>query len=64
MEVAEKTGMNADKLLRVLRFLTTQYVFTEVLEGRFRLTSLGRMYRSDSILYPIPQVLYLPIPTI
>ena len=41
-EIAEKAGMNADKLVRVMRLLTSMDLFTEVSERHFRLTSLGK----------------------
>jgi len=52
-DIAEKTAMNADKLVRVMRLLTSMDIFTEVSERHFRLTSLGKQYQTGSLLYPI-----------
>jgi DNA-binding IclR family transcriptional regulator len=52
-EIAEKTGMNADKLVRVMHLLTSMDLFTEVSERHFRLTSLGKQYQKGSLLHPI-----------
>ena len=62
-KIARKVGMNADKLTRVLRYLACMDIFTEVAERRFRITSLGSVYKSDSLLFPTFETLYVPIPS-
>lgn len=52
-EIAKKKGMNGDKLIRVMRMLTTMDIFTEVRERYFRITSVGKQYRKDALLYPM-----------
>ena len=64
-KIAKETGMNADKLVRVMRLLTSMDLFTEVSERHFRLTSLGKQYQKGSLLYPIfvSQYLHLSVMT-
>ena len=50
--IAEEVGMNADKLVRVMRSLTAMDVFSEVKERYFRLTSIGQYLQSTGIMYP------------
>lgn len=52
-EIAQNKGMNADKLIRVMRLLTTMDIFTEVKDRYFRITSVGKQYRKDALLYPM-----------
>lgn len=52
-EIAQKTGMNADKLVRVIRLLTSMDLFTEVKERRFRLTAIGKQYQKSAVLHPM-----------
>ena len=52
-EIAEQKGMNADKLIRVMRLLATMDIFTEVKNRYFRITSVGKQYRKDALLYPM-----------
>jgi DNA-binding IclR family transcriptional regulator len=59
-EIAKKTGMNPDKLVRVLRLLTAMDLFTEVKERHFRLTSVGKQYRKSALLHPIFASQYPP----
>lgn len=65
-EIAQKKGMNANKLIRVMRLLTTMDIFTEVKDRYFRITRVGKQYRKDALLYPMfvsqyrpPSTLYL-----
>jgi hypothetical protein len=46
-ELARRTGMHADHLRRVLRFLATREVFREDEEGRFHLTTAANVLRAD-----------------
>ena len=62
-EIAEKKGMHPDKLIRVMRLLTTMDIFTEVKERYFRITSVGKQYRKDALLYPMFVSQYLPSPS-
>ena len=50
--IAEEVGMNADKLVRVMRSLTAMDIFSEVKERHFRLTSIGQHLQSTAIMYP------------
>ena len=59
-EIAQKKGMNADKLIRVMRLLTTMDIFTEVKDRYFRITSVGKQYRKDALLYPMFVSQYRP----
>lgn len=64
-EIAKEKGMNADKLIRVMRLRTTMDIFTEVRDRYFRITSVGKQYRKDALLYPMFVSQYLspcPIP--
>ena len=60
-EIASETGMNADKLVRVMRLLTSMDIFTEVSERHFRLTSVGKQYQRNALLYPIFKQQYLSL---
>jgi len=60
-EIAQKKGMNADKLIRVMRLLTTMDIFTEVKDRYFRITSVGKQYRKDALLYPMFVSQYRPL---
>ena len=60
-EIAQKKGMNADKLIRVMRLLTTMDIFTEVKDRYFRVTSVGKQYRKDALLYPMFVSQYRPL---
>src|SRR5579871_380604 len=46
-ELAQATETHAPSLNRVLRLLTSAGVFEELAEGKFQLTSLGELLRSD-----------------
>ena len=46
-EIAAKTGTHASSLYRVLRALASVGVFSETEPGRFHLTSLGHLLRTD-----------------
>jgi len=59
-EIAEKTGMNADKLVRVMRLLTAMDVFTEVKDRYFRLTSVGKQYQAKAVLHPMHMTQFPP----
>ena len=59
-EIADKVGMHADKLVRVMRALTAMDVFTEVKERRFRLTAIGKHLQSTAIFYPFSRQWYYP----
>jgi hypothetical protein len=59
-EIAKMKGMNGDKLVRVMRFLTSMDIFTEVKERYFRITSVGKQYRKDALLYPMFVSQYFP----
>jgi hypothetical protein len=52
-EIAQQKNMNANKLIRVMRLLTTMDIFTEVKDRYFRITSVGKQYRKDALLYPM-----------
>jgi predicted transcriptional regulator len=62
--IAEKTGMNADKLVRVMRLLTAMDIFTEVKDRYFRLTSLGKQYQSTAVLHPMHMMQFPPFPVL
>jgi O-methyltransferase domain len=59
-EISEKAGMNEEKLLRVMRQLTSMDIFTEVRERVFRLTKVGMQYRRTAVLYPMFASQYSP----
>ena len=46
-ELADKAGVHADHLRRVLRFLATRGVFAEDADGRFSLTTAASVLRAD-----------------
>jgi len=52
-EIAKKTGMHPDKLVRVMRLLSSMDLFTEVEDRYFRLTSVGKQYQKSAILHPM-----------
>lgn len=46
-EIAKKVGANPEALYRLMRALSSQDIFEEVSEGKFKLTNVGRCLRSD-----------------
>ena len=47
-ELAQRTGAHPDSLHRLLRYLASEHIFAEDESGRFGLTPLAEMLRSDS----------------